>query len=171
MHHSVPSASVSMCQMRSARSLGAYSSIPSGCSSTWPSESTKSSGVVAVIGTPRIRAELTVTLEEPADESFLEPRVRRIRELRVETCRLREDALPVAEDVDARFAVIRTHAAGADPAERQVGDGNVHHGRIHAHATRARLLEDALLHVLRLGEYVQRERPIALVHEPDRLVG
>src|SRR6266487_6633640 len=71
MHHSLPSASVSMCQMRSARSLGAYSSIPSGCSSTCPSESTKSSGAVAVIGTPRVRAELNVTLEEPADESFL----------------------------------------------------------------------------------------------------
>src|SRR6266702_2701783 len=81
MHHSLPSASVSMCQMRSARSLGAYSSIPSGCSSTCPSESTKSSGAVAVIGTPRVRAELNVTLEEPADESFLQLRVRRIREL------------------------------------------------------------------------------------------
>src|SRR3979490_1688778 len=65
MPHPVPSASVSMCQMRSARSLGAYSSIPSGCSSTCPSESTKSSGAVAVIGTPRVRAELNVTLEEP----------------------------------------------------------------------------------------------------------
>src|SRR2546430_4812402 len=170
MHHSVPSASVSMCQMRSARSLGAYSSIPSGCSSTWPSESTKSSGVVAVIGTPRVRAELTVTLEEPADESFLELRVRRIRELRIETCRLREDALPVAEDVEARLAVIRAHPTGADPTERQVGEGDVHHGRVHAHATRARLLEDAALHLPRLGEHVQRERPIAFVHEPDRFV-
>src|SRR5437764_14738858 len=120
MHHSGPSASVSMCQMRSARSLGAYSSIPSGCSSTWPSESTKSSGVVAVIGTPRVRAELTVTLEEPADESFLELRVRRIRELRIETCRLPADALPVAEEVDAPLAVIRDQPAGPDPSDRQL---------------------------------------------------
>src|SRR6266516_2574973 len=137
MHHSVPSASVSMCQMRSARSLGAYSSIPSGCSSTWPSESTKSSGAVVVIETPRVRAELNVTLEEPADESFLE--------LRIEPCRLCEHALPVAEDVEAGLAVISAHAAGADPTERQVGDGDVHHRRVHANAARARLLEDTRL--------------------------
>src|SRR5256886_9117811 len=120
MHHSVPSASVSMCQMRSARSLGAYSSIPSGCSSTCPSESTKSSGAVAVIGTPQVRADLNVTLEEPADETLLQLRIWGIREPRVETCRLSEGALPVAEDVEARLAVIRAHAAGADPTERQV---------------------------------------------------
>src|SRR6266536_5490671 len=138
MHHSVPSASVSMCQMRSARSLGAYSSIPSGCSSTWPSESTKSSGAVVVIETPRVRAELNVTLEEPADESFLQLRIRRVRELRIEPCRLCEHALPVAEDVEAGLAVISAHAAGADPTERQVGDGDVHHRRVHAHAARAR---------------------------------
>src|SRR5215218_7543282 len=109
MHHSVPSASVSMCQMRSARSLGAYSSIPSGCSSTCPSESTKSSGAVVVIETPRDRAELDVTLEEPANDSLFELRVGRIRELRIDACRLREHALPVTEDVEARLAVIRAH--------------------------------------------------------------
>src|ERR671910_752403 len=119
MHHSVPSASVSMCQMRSARSLGAYSSIPSGCSSTWPSESTKSSGAVVVIETPRVRAELDGTLEEPPDDPLFELRVGRIRELRIETRRLHEDAL---------------------------------------------------LHGVGFGEHVQRERPIPLVYEPDRLV-
>src|ERR687898_260900 len=106
MHHSVPSASVSMCQMRSARSLGAYSSIPSGCSSTCPSESTKSNGAVVVIETPRVRAELDVTLEEPSDDPLFELRVRRIRELRVGTRRLHEHALAVTEDVEARLAVM-----------------------------------------------------------------
>src|ERR671911_1415605 len=83
MHHSVPSASVSMCQMRSARSVGAYSSIPSGCSRTWPSESTKSSGAVVVIETPRSRSERDATLGEPANESLLELRVRGVASLGV----------------------------------------------------------------------------------------
>src|SRR5215203_5283045 len=170
MHHSVPSASVSMCQMRSARSLGAYSSIPSGCSSTWPSESTKSSGAVVVMETPRVRDELELTLEEPADDPLFELRVGRIRELRIEMCRLDEHALPMTEDVEARLAVIGAHAAGADTAERQVGDGDVHHRGVHADTSRARLVENALLRGLRLGEDVQRERPIPFVHEPDRLV-
>src|SRR4029450_10050063 len=142
MHHSVPSASVSICQMRSARSLGAYSSIPSGCSSTCPSESTKSSGAVVVIETPRVRAELDVTLEEPPDDPLFELRVGRIRELRIETRRLHEHALAVTEDVEARFAVICAHPTGADASERQVGDGDVHHRRVHARASGARLLED-----------------------------
>src|SRR5512132_264399 len=170
MHHSVPSASVSMCQIRSARSLGAYSSIPSGCSSTWSSESTKSSGAVVVIETPWVRAELNVTLEEPPDDPLFELRVRRIRELRIETRRLHEHALAVTEDVEARLAVIGAHAAGADATERQVGAGDVHHRRLHAGTTGARLLEDALLHSLRFGEHVQREWPIPLVDVPDRLV-
>src|SRR3954452_10902962 len=132
MHHSVPSASVSMCQMRSARSLGAYSSIPSGCSSTCPSESTKSSGAVVVIETPRVRADLDVTLEEPPDDPLFELRVGRIRELRIETRRLHEHALAVTEDVEASLAVIGAQAARADAAERQVGDRDVHHCRVHA---------------------------------------
>jgi hypothetical protein len=65
-----------------------------------------------------------VTLEEPPDETLLRLRVRRIRELRVETGRLREDAPPVTEDVEARLALIRARAAGPDPTERQVGNAS-----------------------------------------------
>src|SRR6266545_5962383 len=170
MHHSVPSASVSMCQMRSASSVGAYSSMPSGCSSTWPSESTKSSGAVAVIETPRSRAERETTLEEPANESLFPLRVRRVRELRVDARRLHQDALSVAEHVEARLAVVGAHAAGSDATEGQLGQGDVEHGRVDAGATGAGFGEHTFLHGARLREHVQGERTVPLVHEPDRLV-
>src|SRR4029450_2023576 len=151
MHHSVPSASVSICQMRSARSLGAYSSIPSGCSSTCPSESTKSSGAVVVIETPRVRAELDVTLEEPPDDPLFELRVGRIREVPIETRRLHEAALAAPQNTEGPRAVLSAPPPVADAPQPPVGDGHVHHRRVHARASGARLLEDALLHGVRLG--------------------
>src|SRR5918995_104943 len=107
MHHSVPSASVSMCQMRSARSVGAYSSIPSGCSRTWPSESTKSSGAVVVIDPPGVRSERDPTLEEPANESLLEVRVRGVDPLGVRSD-VEEHAAQVTRDRNVLgFDVVR----------------------------------------------------------------
>src|SRR5438270_7658710 len=151
-----------MCQIRSAYPFGAYSSIPLGCSRMCPSESMKRSFVAVMCPpcTPITRCasphsdalalrRQAPPLEETTDQRLFEPRVRRVRDRRIDAGRLRQHALLVAERVEARAPVIRADAARPDATERKFRDCEVHHRRVQCDTARRGLLDDPFLHRLR----------------------
>ncbi len=68
--------------------------------------------------------------QQPPEELRLEPPVRGVDDARIDGRRLGEDALRVAERLEAGSPVVRTHPALADPAERQAGHGEVVERRV-----------------------------------------
>ena len=100
----------------------------------------------------------------------LEARVGRVHQRRVGPGRLVEHRLGVGEDVEAGLAVIRTHAARTDAAERQVGDGEVQEHVVERDAARRGAVDDLVEGFVARAERVQRERLVAIVDEADRLV-
>eukprot|EP00754_Rhynchopus_humris_P020854 Rhum_TRINITY_DN14716_c0_g1::Rhum_TRINITY_DN14716_c0_g1_i1::g.110958::m.110958 len=77
----------------------------------------------------------------------------------------------VRELLEAKLAVALAHATRPDTAKRKVDVGNVVHGRVDAGASGVRRVQDLLLHLLVLGEDVQRQRLLAhLADDLDRVL-
>lgn len=76
----------------------------------------------------------------------------------------------VREGVEARLAVIGAHSARSDPAEGQIGHREVQDGVVQRDAAGRGVRDDVVEHVVALAERVERQRLLAVVDEPDRLV-
>ena len=76
----------------------------------------------------------------------------------------------MAERIESGLAVIRPHPARSDTAKRQLADADLEDRMIDADPTGRRALDDPVDGVVATREHVQRERLVAVVHEPDCLV-
>ena len=77
----------------------------------------------------------------------------------------------MCEGVEAVFAVVSAHAAGAHPAEGELLDPQVHDGVVDADAATGGPLGEQLLHLLAGCEQVERQRLVSAVDDFDGLFG